>query len=103
MDQLTIHNHEVRTKIGLIYFEQGRLEEAIAQFSMVLSAQPENDRVRYYLATAYEESKDLERAVVEFQRVRLLRILRRLAGPPGLCLRKAEQNPRSDPGFAKGD
>ena len=36
---------DIRTKMGLIYMEQGKLDQAILEFNFVLAARPDDDRV----------------------------------------------------------
>src|SRR4030067_2780349 len=43
--------------------------EAIIQFSLALSLEPNAHKIRYYLATAYEEKGELDRAVEEFKKI----------------------------------
>jgi tetratricopeptide (TPR) repeat protein len=71
LEKLAINNQDVRTKIGVIYFEEGRLDGAIAQFALVLSFRPNDHRARYYLATVRAEREEFERAAEEFKRIPL--------------------------------
>jgi tetratricopeptide (TPR) repeat protein len=56
-------------KIGLIHFEQERYEDAAFWFKEALKLNPALSKVRYYLATTYEESEDFDKAIEEFQRI----------------------------------
>src|SRR5690606_31198204 len=56
-------SQDTRTKIGLILLETGEYERAATEFSLVLAAEPENARARYYLASAYEQSGQTDRAI----------------------------------------
>jgi tetratricopeptide (TPR) repeat protein len=52
-----------RQTLGLIYLSQGKLDESIEELNLIISAWPEDYKSRYYLATAYEEKGDIERAL----------------------------------------
>ncbi len=60
---------EVKRKIGLLYLELGRHDEAIRLFNEMLAKNPDSLQARFYLASAYEEKGDLERAKVEFSKI----------------------------------
>jgi tetratricopeptide (TPR) repeat protein len=60
---------DIRTKIGLIYMEQEKLDQAILEFSFVLAAHPKDDRVRYYLGAAYVEKEAFDQAISEFKKI----------------------------------
>src|SRR4030067_906646 len=49
--------------------EEGKLDQAILEFNFVLTANPQDDRVRYYLGIAYVEKGSLDQALSEFQRI----------------------------------
>jgi tetratricopeptide (TPR) repeat protein len=59
----------IRTKMGLLYMEQGKLDQAILEFNFVLAAHPKDDRVRYYLGAAYVEKGALDQAISEFKKI----------------------------------
>ena len=46
---------DYRTRLGLLYLDRDRYDDAIDEFLFVLEAKPENSRVRFFLGTAYEE------------------------------------------------
>jgi Tfp pilus assembly protein PilF len=69
LEKIETDPQETRVKIGLIYFEKGDYDKAATEFTLVLAAEPTNDRVRYYLASVYGELKDDSRAVDEFSRI----------------------------------
>jgi tetratricopeptide (TPR) repeat protein len=52
-----------RRALGLIYLRQGRVDESINELDLIVSAWPEDHKSRYYLATAYEEKGDTEKAL----------------------------------------
>jgi tetratricopeptide (TPR) repeat protein len=55
--------------MGLIYMEQGKLDQAILQFNFVLATAPKDDRVRYYLGAAYVEQGTFDQAISEFKKI----------------------------------
>lgn len=48
--------------IGQVYLEQGRYDEAIKKFTIVLKIQPQNTEARYYRAKSYLQSGHLDLA-----------------------------------------
>ncbi len=62
-------SQDTRTKIGLILLETGEYDRAATEFSLVLAAEPDNARARYYLASAYEQGGQVERAIAEYEQV----------------------------------
>jgi len=44
-----------RTKLGLLYLDRDRFDDAINEFTFVLASDPGNSQVRFFLGTAYEE------------------------------------------------
>ena len=56
-------------KVGLIYFEKKRYNESIKTFEDVLKLNPGLNRVRYYLATAYEGNSQVDKATAEFSKI----------------------------------
>src|SRR5262249_52946343 len=69
LERVDTDPREARTKIGLIYLEKGEPEQAAAEFNLVLAAEPENWRVRYYLGSAYTDMQQSDRAIAEFGRI----------------------------------
>ena len=55
--------------MGLIYLEQGKLDQAILEFNFVLAANPKDDQARYYLGAAYVEREALDQAISEFKKI----------------------------------
>jgi tetratricopeptide (TPR) repeat protein len=49
--------------------EQGKLDQAILEFNIVLAANPKDDRVRYYLGAAYVEKDAFDQAISEFKKI----------------------------------
>lgn len=62
-------SNETKRKIGLIHLELGNSEKAIKIFSDLLAAMPESPHIRYYLASAYEENDELDKARTEFKKI----------------------------------
>ena len=60
---------KVDIKIGLIYFDQKKYDEAIRVFSRLLKNYPGNNRIAYYLGTAYGEKGEVEKAVTVFSKI----------------------------------
>ena len=60
----------IRQTLGLIYLRQGKLTESIEELKMIVSAWPEDDKSRYYLATAYNSKDDSEKALEHFSLIR---------------------------------
>ena len=56
-----------RQALGLIYLRHGKLDESIAELDLIVSAWPEDHKSRYYLATAYEEKEELDKALHHFR------------------------------------
>lgn len=58
-----------RQSLGLIYLRHGKLDESIAELDLIVRAWPDDDKSRYYLATAYEEKEDHEKALEHFGQI----------------------------------
>jgi tetratricopeptide (TPR) repeat protein len=59
-----------RQALGLIYLKQGRLDESIEELDLIVSAWPDDQKSRYYLATAYEEKEDFDNALEHFRQIK---------------------------------
>ena len=68
-DQLATTPADTRTKIGLLFFERGDFDRAATEFNLVLGAEPDNDRVRYYLGIVYTELNENEKALATFDQI----------------------------------
>ena len=55
-----------RKIIGSIYLKQGKLNQAIYELDLVVTAWPNDYQSRYYLAAAYQAKGDLEKALEHF-------------------------------------
>jgi len=60
---------ETHKKIGLLYLELERFNDAIKEFSDILREDPDSYQVRFYLASTYEEMKDYDHAIEEFKKI----------------------------------
>ncbi len=58
-----------RKRLGLLYLRYGKLKESIDELTAIVSAWPDDQEARYYLAAALEESEDLDEAYRNFDRV----------------------------------
>jgi len=58
-----------RQALGLIYLRQGRLDDSIAELEMIVNAWPDDHKSRYYLATAYEEKGDAQKALDQYREI----------------------------------
>jgi tetratricopeptide (TPR) repeat protein len=59
-----------RQALGLIYLRHGKLKESIAELELIVSAWPEDEKSRYYLAIAYQENGQLEDALEQFGQIK---------------------------------
>lgn len=59
-----------RQALGFIYLRQGMLDESIEELNLIVSAWPNDYKSIYYLALAYEEKGDLEKALDYLKRIR---------------------------------
>ncbi|MBN2062634.1 MAG: tetratricopeptide repeat protein [Deltaproteobacteria bacterium] len=59
-----------RQALGIIYLRHGKLDESIEELEMIVSAWPDDQKSRYYLALAYEERGDLEKALYHFDLIK---------------------------------
>jgi tetratricopeptide (TPR) repeat protein len=56
-------------KLGLLYLDRDRFDDAINEFTFVLASDPENAQVRFFLGTAYEEKGALPEAEATFRKI----------------------------------
>jgi tetratricopeptide (TPR) repeat protein len=52
-----------RQTLGIYYLQNGRIADAIAEFDLIVTAWPDDYKSRYYLALAYEEAGQPEKAL----------------------------------------
>lgn len=60
---------ETVRKMGLVYLELERFDEAIAVFGELLEKDPSADNIRLYRGIAFEEKGDLDNAFKEFNKI----------------------------------
>jgi len=59
----------VKVRLGLIYSEINKYDEAIKLFQQVLVVVPDSDKVLYYLGALYQELKRHEKAIEYYQKI----------------------------------
>jgi tetratricopeptide (TPR) repeat protein len=69
MKELIGPGNEQRRRLGLLYLRYGKLKESIDELTAIVSAWPNDEEARYYLAAALEESEDLDEAYRKFDLV----------------------------------
>jgi len=62
-------NREVRTALGLLYYDLRRFDEAVVQFLALLETAPDDDKLRYLLANALEQKGESHAALAEYQKI----------------------------------
>ncbi|ODS33317.1 MAG: hypothetical protein SCARUB_01572 [Candidatus Scalindua rubra] len=65
--ELTRESVKIHYKLGQIYFERKKIEEAIEEFVKARDSDPKYGSVSYYLALCYEELEDYDRAIAELK------------------------------------
>lgn len=58
-----------KVRLGLLYVDSDEYQKAIAMFKEVLEVVPESDKVLYYLAALYQETKENELALQYFSKI----------------------------------
>lgn len=58
-----------KLKMALILVERKIYDKSILKFKEILNEVPESDRARYYLAAVYEQTQQVDKAVVEYKKV----------------------------------
>jgi tetratricopeptide (TPR) repeat protein len=59
----------IRQTLGLFYLRQGKFAESIAELDLIITAWPKDNKSRYYLAIAYEENGEPEKALEHFRMI----------------------------------
>lgn len=59
----------LKVKLGLLYSDAGEKEKAKVVFKEILKEVPDSDKVTYFLATLYEESRDFDLAIEYFSKI----------------------------------
>ncbi|MFG1484653.1 tetratricopeptide repeat protein [Halobacteriovorax sp. RZ-2] len=63
-------NLNLKVRLGVIYTETERIEDAKGIFKEILSVIPDSDKVLYYLASLYQKSNEGDLAVTYFSRIK---------------------------------
>ncbi len=58
-----------RTKVALVHYELGNLEDAVTEFSLALVERPDDHRVRFFLGLTYSRVEDHDGAAGQFERI----------------------------------
>ena len=66
LNEMGLGNAENNRKIGLLYLELERFDDAIKLFSEMLAKDPDAHQLRVYLGSAFEEKEQLEQAKEQF-------------------------------------
>ena len=69
LSSLDPDNLNLKVRLGILYTDAGKLQEAIGAFKEILVAVPDSDKVLFYLASLYKETDRLEDAMATFQRI----------------------------------
>lgn len=56
----------VRVKLGLLYSDEKRYEEAIDLFKGIIAEVPESDKIRYYLGALYQQTQKFHEAIAQY-------------------------------------
>lgn len=59
----------VKAKMAFILIEKQRYQESIKRLEEILAIEPSSDKIRFYLGAVYEELKDYEAAISQFNKV----------------------------------
>ncbi|MNJ93459.1 tetratricopeptide repeat protein [compost metagenome] len=59
----------VKMKMALILIEQKKFDQATEKLEDVLREVPESDKIRFYLAAVYEETRQNAKAIAEFRKI----------------------------------
>ena len=60
---------ETRLRISLIYSEKGEYDRAVTELNLVLTAQPDNARARYFLGVILTEAEEDDKAIGELLKI----------------------------------
>lgn len=69
LDDMGLGNAENNRKIGLLYLELERFDEAIKLFGEMLAREPGAHQLRVYLGTAFEEKEQLDLALEQYEKI----------------------------------
>ncbi|OIQ19652.1 MAG: hypothetical protein BM556_03975 [Bacteriovorax sp. MedPE-SWde] len=62
-------NLNLKVRLGVLYTEIGKVDEAKGVFKEILKVVPDSDKVLYYLASLYQQSSDSEEAIQYFSKI----------------------------------
>ncbi|EQC47233.1 tetratricopeptide repeat protein [Bacteriovorax sp. Seq25_V] len=62
-------NLNLKVRLGVLYTEVSRVEEAKSIFQEILKDVPESDKVLYYLASLYQQTSENDKAIEYFSRI----------------------------------
>jgi len=62
-------SEEISIKIGLIYYQQENWSDAIAEFTIALTKNPNNHRALYYLGNLYEKTERFDESIATLKRI----------------------------------
>jgi tetratricopeptide (TPR) repeat protein len=62
-EKLDSQNPDVKLRLGLLYLEEKDYDKAIEEFNIVLIGNPDDERVKYYLAHCYTETGRFDEAL----------------------------------------
>jgi tetratricopeptide (TPR) repeat protein len=62
-------NLNLKVRLGVLYTEIGRVDEAKGVFKEILKVVPDSDKVLYYLASLYQQTSDNENAIEYFSKI----------------------------------
>lgn len=63
-------NLNYKVRLGVLYTELGKIDEAKDIFSEILNVMPDSDKVLYYLASLYQHTAESEKAIDYFSRIK---------------------------------
>lgn len=63
-------NLNLKVRLGVLYTEIGKVEEAKDLFSEILEKVPDSDKVLYYLASLYQHTSESEKAIEYFSKIK---------------------------------
>ncbi|MBL6990762.1 MAG: tetratricopeptide repeat protein [Bacteriovoracaceae bacterium] len=72
LEQLTSIDQEdlnLKVKLGIIYTDENRIDEAKSIFKEILKQAPNSDKVLYYLGSLYQETEDYNQAIEYFNNI----------------------------------
>jgi len=69
LSSLDPDNLNLKVRLGILYTDAGKLDEAIGAFKEILVAIPDSDKVLFYLGSLYKDTDRLEDAMATFQKI----------------------------------